>query len=255
MNDLGFFNGFLTVMTVVGMVLCYSLYMFDVGYGQYLDRRWGRTVTNKVGWVIMELPVVILFFCYWIFSERRFDTVPLIFFVLFNLHYCQRTFVFPLLIRGKDQMPWSVIILGMLFNTANAYMQGAWIFWLAPPTQYVAAWLTTPQFLVGLPIFLAGYAINLHSDHVIRNLRKPGDTAFYIPRGGMFEYVSAANYFGEFTEWVGWAVMTWSWAGFVFALWTFSNLGPRAHRHHQWYLEKFGAEYPRHRKRMIPFVY
>ena len=106
-----------------------------------------------------------------------------------------------------------------------------------------------------LGVFLAGFVINLHSDHVIRTLRKPGDTAFHIPRGGMFRYVTSANYFGELTEWVGWAILTFSWAGLVFAIWTFANLGPRANTHHQWYIENFGDAYPRNRKRMIPFVY
>jgi hypothetical protein len=49
--------------------------------------------------------------------------------------------------------------------------------------------------------------------------------------------------------------LTWSQAGLVFALWTFANLGPRANRHHRWYMEHFGAAYPAHRRRMIPFVY
>jgi 3-oxo-5-alpha-steroid 4-dehydrogenase 1 len=121
--------------------------------------------------------------------------------------------------------------------------------------QYSPAWLATPQFVIGLVIFLAGFVINIHSDHIVRNLRKPGDTAFHIPRGGMFRYVTSANYFGEFTEWVGWAIMTWSWVGLVFAIWVFANLGPRADTHHHWYIKKFGDEYPRDRKRMIPFIY
>jgi 3-oxo-5-alpha-steroid 4-dehydrogenase 1 len=143
----------------------------------------------------------------------------------------------------------------MVFNSANAFMQGTWIFFLSPDTLYTPAWLATPQFLIGVSIFLAGFVINLHSDHIIRSLRPPGDTAFHIPRGGMFRFVTSANYFGEFTEWVGWAVMTLSWAGVVFAIWTFANLAPRADAHHRWYIKHFGDEYPKDRKRMIPFLY
>lgn len=255
MTKLQLFHAFLLLMLILAAVVFRALTIAPAGYGQYTSRRWGRTVNNRAGWVIMELPVVILFLVYWLASERTFETTPLVFFVLFNLHYCQRTFVFPLLIRGHDVMPWSIIGFGMVFNAANAFMQGTWIFFLSPETRYTPAWLTTPQFLIGAAIFLGGFVINLHSDHIIRNLRRPGDTAFHIPRGGMFRYVTAANYFGEFTEWVGWAIMTWSWAGLVFAIWTFANLGPRANTHHHWYLEKFGDEYPKHRKRMIPFLY
>jgi 3-oxo-5-alpha-steroid 4-dehydrogenase 1 len=249
------FDGFLIAMVALAAVVVVALRVVPAGYGQYGGKRWGKTINNRAGWVIMEVPVVIVFAAYWLASDRTFAATPLAFFLIFNLHYLQRTFVFPLLIRGDDQMPWSIIVFGILFNTANAVMQGTWIFFLAPDDQYVAAWLTSPQFIIGVAIFLAGFAINLHSDHIIRNLRRPGDTAFHIPRGGMFEYVTSANYLGELTEWVGWAIMTWSWAGLVFAIWTFANLGPRANTHHKWYIEKFGDEYPRDRRRMLPFLY
>jgi len=252
---LSFFHRFLTGMMIAGAVVFLALCFIDAGYGQYIDKRWGKAISNQVGWVIMEFPVVVLFFLYWIASERTLALTPLVFFLVFNLHYCQRTFVFPLLMRGNDLMPLSIILFGMLFNTANAYMQGAWIFYLSPETLYTPSWLTTPQFVIGLIVFLAGFVVNLHSDRIIRRLRKPGDTAFHIPRGGMFEHVSSAHYFGEFIEWTGWAIMTLSWSGLVFAVWTFANLAPRAHRNHAWYLEKFGKAYPPDRKRLIPYVY
>ena len=152
-------------------------------------------------------------------------------------------------------MPWSIILFGMLFNAVNAYMQGAWIFHLSPEYLYTPGWLATPQFGIGVVLFLAGFAVNLHSDRIIRRLRAPGDTTFHIPRGGLFEQVSSAHYFGELIEWVGWAILTLSWSGLVFALWTFANLAPRARRNHRWYLETFGEAYPRGRKRLIPYLY
>ena len=255
MADLVFFDWFLILMVIIAVIIFIMLFFVSAGYGQYITKKWGKSINNKAGWVIMEIPVVIIFLIYWIVSERTFEITPMVFFVLFNIHYCQRTFVFPLLIRGKDDMPWTIILFGMVFNSANAYMQGTWIFFLSPATMYPLSWLATPQFIIGVAIFLTGFVINIHSDYIIRNLRKPGDTAFYIPRGGMFRYVTSANYLGEFTEWVGWACMTLSWAGLVFAIWTFANLAPRANRHHRWYKEKFGDEYPKNRKRMIPFLY
>ena len=254
-NTLPFFHGFLIVMTTAAAGVFGALFFIDAGYGQYINRRWGKAISNKAGWVIMEAPVLILFGAYWLTSPRRFATTPLVFFLLFNLHYLQRAIVFPLLIRGKDRMPWRIIVLGMTFNIANGYMQGVWIFKLSPETLYTPAWLATPQFIFGTVLFLVGCAINLHSDHIIRTLRPPGDTAFHIPHGGMFEYVTAANYFGELTEWIGWAILTLSWPGLVFALWTFANLVPRANRHHKWYRKTFGAAYPQGRRRIIPFVY
>ncbi|MHA1392059.1 MAG: DUF1295 domain-containing protein [Promethearchaeota archaeon] len=153
-------------------------------------------------------------------------------------------------------MPWSIIIFGMLFNSANAIMQGGWIFYFALEGLYDENWLITPQFIIGTIIFIFGFIINLHSDHIIRSLRKPGDNNFYIPKGGMFKYVTSANYFGEFTEWVGWAILTFSIPGLVFAIWTFANLGPRAYMLRKWYEKTFGEEFTKlKRKRMIPFIF
>ena len=254
--ELGLYHGFLLIMVIAALIIFFSLFFIPAGFGQLISKRWGTAmINNRLGWVIMELPVVLLMALFWLFSERTFDPTPLVFFGIFNIHYCQRTFIFPLLIRGDDQMPWSIIVFGMLFNSANAFMQGIWIFFLSPETLYTPEWLQSPPFIWGTIVFFVGFMINIHSDHIIRNLREPGDTAFYIPKGGMFKYVTSANYFGEFTEWVGWMVLTFSWPGLVFALWTFANLGPRAHILRKWYREKFGEEFPNERKRMIPFIF
>ena len=35
----------------------------------------------------------------------------------------------------------------------------------------------------GALMFIAGMFINIHSDHILRNLRKPGETGYKIPQG------------------------------------------------------------------------
>jgi len=62
--------------------------------------------------------------------------------------------------------------------------------------------------------------------------------------------ISCPNYFGEIIEWFGWAIATWSLAGLAFAIFTFSNLVPRALAHHRWYLSKF-PNYPKKRRAII----
>lgn len=256
MVDLHFFNGFLVVMAVTAVIVFIALQYIEAGYGMMYTPRWGKTINNRIGWVIMEAPVFIAMALLWIGSSRRFETVPLIMFIFFQIHYFQRSFIFPCLIKSKGKMPLSIIAMGALFNMLNALMQGGWIFYISSPDRYPAEWLLSPQFIIGIIIFFAGMAINWHSDYIIRHLRRPGDTRHYIPRGGFFRYVSSANYFGEFIEWTGFAILTWSWAGAVFALWTFANLAPRAKKIHQRYSREFGDEFNMLRlKRIIPFIY
>lgn len=250
------FDLFLAVMSAVAVVVFFALYHIDAGYGKFYTRKWGPAVNNKLGWVLMESPVFIAMLLLWCFSGRRDDVVRVVFLLIFELHYFQRSFIFPFLIKGHGKMPLSIIVMGVTFNTLNALMQGGWIFYLSPLQMYTTSWLTSPQFIAGTLLFLCGMFVNIQSDSIIRHLRKPGDTKHYLPKGGMFKYVTSANYLGELTEWIGFAILTWSWSGAVFALWTFANLCPRAARIHERYAEEFGDEFDGNKvKRIIPFIY
>ena len=250
------YNGFLWGMTALAVVVFFALYHVRAGYGLLRDGHWGPQIGNRWGWFLMESPVFLAMLVFWLCSPRRFDAVPLIFLCLFQLHYFNRSFIYPMLLKGRSKMPLGIIVMGVVFNLLNAAMQGLWIFYLAPEGRYSIDWLTTPQFIIGVVVFFAGMVINMHSDHIIRHLRKPGDTGHYLPKGGMFRYVSSANYFGEILEWTGFAILTWSAAGAVFAIWTFANLVPRADAIYQRYAEMFGEEFRKaHLKRVIPFIY
>lgn len=52
--------------------------------------------------------------------------------------------------------------------------------------------------------------INIYYDGVLIALRKTskGKGGYKIPRGGLFELISGANYFGEIVEWWGLFVVT-----------------------------------------------
>lgn len=250
------FNTFLWIMSAIAVVVFICLYKVDAGYGRFFNKKWGPAVNNKLGWVLMESPVFIAMLLLWFFSDRRADITRLAFLLIFETHYFQRSFIFPSLIRSKSPMPLSIILMGVTFNTLNALMQGGWIFYISPVERYTAGWLTSFPFIVGTVIFAIGMFVNIQSDSIIRHLRKPGDRNHYLPKKGMFRYVSSANYFGEFLEWVGFAILTWSAAGAVFALWTFANLAPRAARIHDRYAEEFPEEFdPKRIKRIIPFIY
>ena len=107
------------------------------------------------------------------------------------------------------------------------------------------------SFFVGVTLFAAGFVLNLHSDHVLRSLRAPGEMGYRIPFGGGFEYVSAPNYLGEIVEWVGFALAAQTLAAWAFAAFTFANLAPRALSNHRWYREQF-PDYPGESTRAHP---
>lgn len=249
------YNTFLVTMAVIALFVFIALQFFEAGYGYLFDRRYGPPVPNKVGWVLMESPVFVMMWVLWAMSDRQWDVVPLVLFSMFQLHYFQRSFIFPMLMRGNSKMPLGIVLMGVLFNTLNACMQGGWIFYFAPEGYY-DNWFAKPFIYIGIAVFFAGMFINWQADYIIRHLRKSGDTKHYIPKGGMFRYVSSANYFGELVEWTGFAIASWSWAGVVFVLWTFANLAPRSASLYKRYEKEFGEEFTSlGRKRIIPFIY
>lgn len=170
----------------------------------------------------------------------------------FLVHYFNRTVVFPMRLRDPKATPVFVWLLAFLFCLVNGYLQGRFLTRFA---DFPDTWALHPQFLAGLLMFLAGFAINNHADYVLMNLRKPGETGYKIPRGGAFELVSGANFFGEILEWSGFAVAGASWPGAAFAIFTFANIGPRGAHHHASYKKMFGNEYPKHRRAVLPFVW
>lgn len=252
----------MSVMLLLAAAVYIALFFLKAGYGYLSSANWGPKIGNRPAWVIMEAPSFLLMLYYTVrFAASGADTgndrtVLFIMAGFFLLHYFQRSFIFPLLIKGKSKMPVAIMAMGMVFNTINSYMIAAWLYEYAPAGTYAADWIYSPRFIIGTLLFLAGMLINLDSDHVIRNLRAPGDTKHYIPKKHLYKYVTSANYFGELTEWIGYAILTWSPAGLLFAVWTFANLAPRARSLTRKYEDEFGDEYRElHKKHLIPFIW
>ncbi len=250
------FNYLIWGMTAMAVVVFISLYFVRAGYGQFRTKQWGWSINNKVAWMLMEAPVFLVMLYIWSQAESRWHAPELVLFLLFELHYFQRSFVFPWLMTGRSKMPVAIMLMGVTFNVINGVMQGGGLYWFPNPdfvegAQYLTRW----NAIVGIVLFVLGLAVNWHSDYVIRHLRKPGDTRHYLPQRGMYRYVTSANYMGELMEWIGFALAAATPVAWVFPLWTAANLVPRAHAIHIKYRQEFGDEAVGNRKRVIPFVY
>ena len=123
-------------MAISAVVVFLCLLKVEAGYGVAYTKKWGPAVNNKLGWILMEAPVFVAMLWLWLSSDRRGDTVLVVMALLFLFHYFQRSFVFPFLIKGKSVMPLSVILMGVTFNTLNAYMIGGWLFYVSPVDYY-----------------------------------------------------------------------------------------------------------------------
>ncbi|MBD3413658.1 MAG: DUF1295 domain-containing protein [Candidatus Aminicenantes bacterium] len=243
----------LLIWTGLAVAVCVVLLFLNAPYGRYTRRGWGHTINPKWGWFLMESPSLVLPLVFFFTSSRPQDITAVLFLAMWEAHYIQRTLVFPLVMKKSPyQMPLLVMFLALFFNIINSSLNSRYLFVLAQP--YGIDWLLDWRFIGGAVLFFSGLVINIHSDSILRSLRKPGETAYKVPQKGLFRYVSSPNYFGEIMEWFGWAVATWSLPGAAFALWTVANLAPRALANHRWYQKTF-SHYPPKRKALIPFLF
>ncbi len=222
-------------------------------YGRHSKKNWGPLIDNRLGWILMEIPSLIIFGALVLLGPGEHSNPVWILFGLWTIHYFNRSVIFPLRTRttGK-KMPVIIVISAVIFNLVNATLNGYWLGFVAPP--YPEGWLTDPRFIIGGIIFVTGFIINQVSDRTLIGLRKGGKVGYFIPRGGLFNYISCPNFFGEMVEWSGFAIMAWNFPALSFAVWTIANLMPRALDHHKWYKSHFRDEYPKSRKAVIPFV-
>ena len=233
----------------LAVVVFLVLLRLPAGYGRHGGRNWGPAIPARPAWMLMESPAILATLTFFLLGRPFEHLAAWVFLGLWLAHYGYRTLVYPFLIRTGHSVPIVVVAMGFLFNIGNAFLNGGDLFWLGPPRP--VEWLWDPRFLLGLVLFLAGIAAHIHSDHVLRNLRAPGETGYRIPRGGLFRWVTSPNYLGEWVQWTGWAILTWSIGGLVFSIWTAANLFPRAVAHHAWYRNRF-PDYPPERKAILP---
>jgi len=256
-----FYYGFLLAMLALAVVVFIALQFVTVAYGMTFNNRWGISINSKWGWWLMETPVfiaiLIIFGLSLSLGIKPYNPVTAFILLLFLIHYGQRSFVFPLLMKGDSKMPLSVIFSGMFFNFCNAFMQGCWLFIVCPVDMYKLNWFWSPQFIIGTAIFFFGMIINLHSDRIIRKLRKSKeDNNYYLPKGFFFERINSSNYFGEVLEWLGFAILSWSPAGAVFLCWAFANLIPRSKAVYYRYSQFFGKDFLKLKRwKLFPYIY
>ena len=254
MTEATFFQIILISSFVIATGTFIALFFVSAPYGRHIRQGWGPHLPNWLGWLLMESISAIGMLVMFVIGDAPKTATLVILFLMWEAHYIHRAFIYPFSLRGgKKKMPLVVALLAVGFNLGNAYINGRYLFHFSDG-RYTPGWLLDPRFLLGVVLFVIGFGINRWADNSLRELRRPGETGYKVPYGGLYRYISCPNYFGEIIEWFGWALATWSLPGLAFAVWTFANLAPRAWSHHKWYHEQF-SDYPPDRKALIPGVW
>ncbi len=243
----------------VVFVILGSIFM-PAPYGRFSSDKFGLNLSPKLGWFLMELPASLMFIYFFFQGKNCFEVVPLLFLVVWLVHYANRGFMFPLLMRtakgAQGSFGLMVVLTGWLAVGLHGYLNATYIADVG--THFTLDWLTSPSFIVGITLYYASYVLNIHSDGIIRNLRSKeeiaqGSRVYRVPQGGLFKYVSNPSYLTELTGWAGFTLATGSPGGLFIFLISLANLLPRAFKTHQWYNENF-PDYPQERKVIVPFL-
>jgi 3-oxo-5-alpha-steroid 4-dehydrogenase 1 len=242
---------FLSAWIGVAVMVFLILLKVAAPYGRHASEKWGVTISNKLGWMIMECTVLVVLAIVILPNITSVSTVSWIIIGLFCLHYFNRAFIFPFRIHTKGKkMPLLIVCSAIFFNIINGFSLGYYFTHFA---EYNISWLTDIRFISGAILFFAGLYINWKSDNILIHLRKPNETHYVIPQKWLFQYISCPNLFGELIEWFGFAILCWNLPALTFFIWTTANLIPRTLAHHRWYKNKF-CDYPPERFAVFPFL-
>lgn len=251
--DIVLFRKILIGWIAIAIGVFILLFFISAPYGRFVRKNWGPMIPNKYGWLMMEFPSLFTFCFFFISGHGEKNIYLWIIAGLYMMHYVNRTFVFPFRIQSRNKlMPISVSFMAIIFNLVNGSFNGYYLGNFASGMHEYG--FSSPMYTIGLILFLLGAIINIYSDEILMRIKRNAGNGYKIPRGGLFNYISCPNYFGEMIEWLGFALMANNLAAFSFFIWTIANLAPRARANHRWYLEKF-EDYPKKRKALVPFLF
>jgi 3-oxo-5-alpha-steroid 4-dehydrogenase 1 len=146
--DRALFNNFLWLWTIVGFLTFILLLFVTAPYGRHSRKDWGPSIPNKVAWIVMEAPSLIIFILSFLLGPNGIQPVTWIFFAIYVFHYGNRSILWPLRTNtsGK-QMPLVIAFLAIVFNLANGFSNG--YYFSAFAREYTWEWLFDIRFILG----------------------------------------------------------------------------------------------------------
>lgn len=155
-------------------------------YGRHSRAGWGSTVNAILGWVIMEAVAVISFAGFFLMGADLEIDVVWVFFLLWQIHYLHRAFIYPLRMRSTGKRnPAIIVFMAMTFNVYNGYINGRFLGTQAE--SYSIEWMTSPCFIIRVLMFTSGMVMNFHSDHILFSICQPGSRGYRVPYGGCLD--------------------------------------------------------------------
>nr|XP_033204119.1 polyprenol reductase [Bombus vancouverensis nearcticus] len=119
--------------------------------------------------------------------------------------------------------------------------------------------ITYLQLICAIICVLSSY-VQLRTNFILSNLRYNKDrkitsTAYKIPHGGLFDYISGSLQFTEIIIYILLSIILWQSTNFHYiTLWVIINQTVTAVLTHKWYIQTF-KNYPMSRKILLPYIF
>lgn len=234
-----FYGFFLILVLGIGPVEYFGMSMMN--YSKF------RKGTGLPGWVGMAflyfVPIVVLTIAGWSYLLNA-TFVQWAVYLAVVLHFMKRVLESLFLHRYSGPIDWSTTVLIACVYSLASGMLG---FVNREPLPAPDLW-----FSVGVFLFVVGVAGNFYHHKLLADLRK-NSLEYFIPKGGLFEYVVCPHYLFEILIWLGIALLSRHLVAFIILFFIVFYLSARALRVLKWYHEKF-KDFPKDRKAILPFV-
>uniref|UniRef100_A0A4W5NQ01 3-oxo-5-alpha-steroid 4-dehydrogenase C-terminal domain-containing protein n=1 Tax=Hucho hucho TaxID=62062 RepID=A0A4W5NQ01_9TELE len=126
----------------------------------YSTSRYGFPINVKFAWFVQELPAFLVPLCLMLWTSAAKTT-----------HLSNQLLLvddLSILFCGGKSTSFALFVLAFVFCIYNGYMQ----------FRYMSNWVTSPCFITGSVLGLVGWLVNVHSGHILTNLRKPEETGY-----------------------------------------------------------------------------
>ena len=119
------YNWMFWFLLVIACIIFVVLFFIDAPYGRFYRNGWGRALSGRVAWILMEAPAALTILVMALLSPRLTALPALVFLLIWESHYFYRAFIFPFRGSGKRRpVPITIVCMGAIFNIWNGFLNG-----------------------------------------------------------------------------------------------------------------------------------
>ncbi|HNW70122.1 MAG TPA: hypothetical protein PKI01_06955, partial [Bacteroidales bacterium] len=95
------FNIIVIAWILIGLIIFGILFKITAPYGKFISSKWGALINNRLGWIIMEAPPLVLFSFFFFWGHNDNNLVCIAIYLLWIMHYVHRDLIFPFRLKSK----------------------------------------------------------------------------------------------------------------------------------------------------------